>query len=888
MAPSSSSSSPATSVQVALRIRPPTTQDTHSIPARFQRSVIQTTSSTSISIETSSSGLAGPQTPQSPSGGSGPKKQVFTFDQVHPPPTTQYELFESTARPLVSRFIEGFNCTILAYGQTSSGKTFTMTGVDLDMDPSDPDNGMGIIPRAVSSIFAGARQLKEERGGAWNYSLKGSFVELYNEDLIDLLSLEDPNGAKREVQIREDKEGHIIWGGLREVNVKNANEVMNLIKKGTSIRRTNETDMNAQSSRSHAIFSLTLTQKKYTGSGNPPRSSSPLPPGGRSPSRLARPGSMYAGPTTPTNNRVASPTLGRPSTPSFASAMNRGSGLRPASALGHMSEKSLSVDDDSGEWVTIVSKFHFVDLAGSERLKRTAAAGERIKEGISINSGLLALGNVISALGDPSRAKSNTASHIPYRDSKLTRLLQDSLGGNAHTLMIACVSPAEWNAAETINTLKYANRARNIKNRATINEKEDGWDDVEWLQGTVNRLRKELKVIKEGGAIPVSDKEPEVFEGAGKKVLAQMTTLQSNYEDLREKYVERTEELTRLRRELGEKHRASTTGAVAGTGKYEEIVGPVIEEYEKTISTMEAELTLNRAALQHTNEMVEENEAKYQAISERHAATELYVEELRARVAKLTEREASTEAYVRDLEEKIKTYDESSLSSSESMTDLKREISRYKDTEAQSSKYIADLEARLSRSDQSILSLQQTVERLEKECDRRREEVETLQARLDALRQDGESWRTDLEAREMKVKQLEEKMREWEQKRKEAGETRVRLGEVVGEVESARRSLETNLESTTAATTPTGVSDSLANSPSSAMKPLDEETRGTSPASDVEAQLLALQQTHTATLADLSSVTSKYRDALREISDLASQIQEAKLNSTGITESIAE
>lgn len=189
-------------------------------------------------------------------------------------------------------------------------------------------------------------------------------------------------------------------------------------------------------------------------------------------------------------------------------------------------------------------------------MKRTAAAGERIKEGISINSGLLALGNVISALGDPSRAKSGTATHVLYRDSTLTRLLQDSLGGNAHTLMIACVSPAEWNTGETINTLKYANRARNIKNRAVVNEKEDGWDDVEWLQGTVTRLRKEVKVLKMGGSISSIDATsvPEVVEGAGKKVLAQMTELQNNYEDLRGKFTERTEELTRLRRELGEKH----------------------------------------------------------------------------------------------------------------------------------------------------------------------------------------------------------------------------------------------------------------------------------------------------------------------------------------------
>lgn len=125
--------------------------------------------------------------------------------------------------------------------------------------------------------------------------------------------------------------------------------------------------MNAQSSRSHAIFSLTLTQKKYTGSGQPPRSSSPLPPGGRSPSRLARPGSMYSG-HSPTTNGLASPTFGRPSTPSaFVSAMGRG-GLRPASALGHQGERSSHGDEDKGDWVTIVSKFHFVDLAGSERV----------------------------------------------------------------------------------------------------------------------------------------------------------------------------------------------------------------------------------------------------------------------------------------------------------------------------------------------------------------------------------------------------------------------------------------------------------------------------------------------------------------------------------------
>jgi hypothetical protein len=373
-----------TNLQLALRIRPTTTQDATSIPARFQRTVIHAVSQTSVSVDAAASppSGAGPTASAPPVAPTG-KKQVFNFDQVHGPTTTQHTMFTSTAQSLITRFVEGFNCTILAYGQTSSGKTFTMTGIDLDADPSDPGNDMGIIPRAVSNIFSRARQLKEERGGAWNYSIKGSFIELYNEDLIDLLSMDDTSGGRREVQIREDKDGHIIWGGLREVNVKNTPEVMkcvltfmlsttclteyghSLIRKGTSIRRTNETDMNAQSSRSHAIFSLTLTQRKYTGSGPPPRSSSPLPPGGRSPSRLTRPGSTYTG----AGNTVASPTFGRPATPSFASAMGRGSGLRPSSALGNRSGESRdSIDEDTGEWITVVSKFHFVDLAGSERV----------------------------------------------------------------------------------------------------------------------------------------------------------------------------------------------------------------------------------------------------------------------------------------------------------------------------------------------------------------------------------------------------------------------------------------------------------------------------------------------------------------------------------------
>lgn len=117
-----------------------------------------------------------------------------------------------------------------------------MTGIDLDANPSDPNNGVGIIPRAVSTIFSQAKKLKDERGGSWNYSIKGSFIEVYNEDLIDLLSSDEATGARREVQIREGKDGSIIWGGLREVNVRNSNEVMKYVVIGTPMPSRARTD----------------------------------------------------------------------------------------------------------------------------------------------------------------------------------------------------------------------------------------------------------------------------------------------------------------------------------------------------------------------------------------------------------------------------------------------------------------------------------------------------------------------------------------------------------------------------------------------------------------------------------------------------------------------
>ncbi|KAF8760056.1 Microtubule binding [Rhizoctonia solani] len=848
---SSTMAGPTVTVQVAVRIRPGNEHDLTHIPARFQKTVVHAQNGTTVAVD------AIPAANNTGSTAPPPKKQVFTFDQAHSPGTTQHQLFSTTAAPLVERFVQGFNCTVLAYGQTSSGKTYTMSGIDLDGDPNDPDNGMGIIPRAVATIFNRARELKEERGAGWQYTVKASFVELYNEDLIDLLS--DDVSGRREVQIREDKDGTIIWGGLREVPVKGW---LILLRQGTSLRRTNETDMNAQSSRSHAIFSLTLVQKKYNGSAPLPRSSlqaptaasgrtSPLP----SPSRLARPGSMLVG-GKDTSGRVSSPTFGRPSTPSFTSAIGRGTGIRPASAMALRSPVNHpgAPDEDekapaSGEWVSVVSKFHFVDLAGSERLKRTAAQGERVKEGISINGGLLALGNVISALGDPSKSRSGHV-HVPYRDSKLTRLLQDSLGGNAHTLMIACVSPAEYNAAETINTLKYANRARNIRNRAEIKEKEEGWEDLEWLQGQVSKLRKEVKALKEGGAVSSSG-GPTASAAETEAKEQELQVLQSEYDDMRQRLAGTSEELARLRLTLEDRG-----GAAGGAGKYEEIVAPVIEEYEKQISHMETQIALQKTAVRHTENELADREAELEDVQKRANQADGYIEELRLRLGKAAEQERSRESYVRDLEHQIKTFTESTSSTSGTLVELQRELARYRETESTNSHYISDLESRLARQDKDVESLRNDMAKLERELAQSRERcktmdslVESLRAEREAERRDRNEWSKMLEAREKKVEELETRMADVEKMRAELQSERERLGNAVGGVERARRSIEF-------------VSPAI---------------NGSGESSIVSEELEQLRKKHAETLQDLNAVNSRYQDALHDISDLYAQINEAKL-----------
>ncbi|KAG0147379.1 hypothetical protein CROQUDRAFT_656109 [Cronartium quercuum f. sp. fusiforme G11] len=848
---SSNTSSNSTTVQVVLRIRP--TSFDSNVPTRFQRTVLSALNSTTVAIENAVQPNAGASSSTSGAQQAHKAVQRFTFDRVYSPDEGQQSIWASV-EGLVARFLEGYNVTVLAYGQTSSGKSYTM-GTDrlsaaelAEHDSTDDDDStasarIGIIPRAVRTIF---HRIRQSPTTAKQTTIKTSYVEIYNEDLIDLVAGSSSSAsAPGQVTIREDKDGKIIWSGLKELKVTGAREVMEILERGSSVRQTNSTDMNAQSSRSHAIFSLSLTQRK---------SNSPSNGSGR-------------------RSRVASPTPG--------------------------------AGADS-EWVTVTSKFHFVDLAGSERLKRTAAVGERVKEGISINSGLHALGNVISALGDPSKAKTTT--HIPYRDSKLTRLLQDSLGGNAHTLMIACVSPTEYNLNETLNTVKYANRARNIKNRAEVNAIEAGWEDVEYLQSTVLKLRKELANLKAGGGgsgggemrtgLGAIDEEVDVRSSP------RFLELQGHLSELQAKFAKTVADLAQAQNTLSQ-----VDGPSVSQGDFEAMIQPVVEEYEKSITALESQLALTKAALVHAEGSMKEQEEKLSSEAAANEASANAIRELEARLGRLAEREATNETYIKDLEEKLRVVSEADESAAAVVVELRREVAKLKETEAKSETYIKDLEAKLSKDEGASAVLRARVEAAEAELVRKEELVEELELKYQALssgltEQDlgmadhQKELVKELEERDQKVHRLEAALKEFQEQRlltpPESG-TNLSHSEPDSVTELAAATPVPNPLADTSATQveptkPTSNSvhpisprsftppatpaylPSLVSSASSFPTP----TSGAAPI-DLRPQLTELQERHETTLGELEQVQTKYNNALKEVEDLSAQLEEAKL-----------
>ena len=287
------------------------------------------------------------------------KERQYAFDTVFDKDSGQVEIYNNTTKFLIDGIIEGYNATVFAYGATGAGKTYTMIGKE-----DDP----GLMFITIKELFDLVAKSQSNK----SYQIKVSFLEIYNETIRDLLII-----SNEILDLREDAEEGIHVAGLSVIDVDSPQEVMDLLFFGNANRTQEATNVNATSSRSHAVLEIQVQQKN----------------------------------------------------------------------------KSEDVNEDIN-----IGKLSMIDLAGSERAARTQNRGIRMIEGAMINLSLLSLGNCINALFENmSKGKNN---HIPYRDSKLTRLLKDSLGGNSRTVMIANISPSDLCYEDTNNTLKYANRAK--------------------------------------------------------------------------------------------------------------------------------------------------------------------------------------------------------------------------------------------------------------------------------------------------------------------------------------------------------------------------------------------------------------------------------------------
>lgn len=339
------------------------------------------------------------------------QKKSYYYDDVFSEDSTQIEVYREVVAPLIDQVLKGYNCTVFAYGQTGTGKTYTMEGEQSDKETDwENDPLSGIIPRSFQQLFETLEEQKED------YTVRVSFFELYNEDLYDLLSGEEDT---QKLKIYEDvnRKGSVIIGNSEELTVTNKNEIYQILRKGSTKRQKASTLLNACSSRSHTIFTITV----------------------------------------------------------------------------HIKDSSID-----GEELVKVGKLNLVDLAGSENIGRSGATDKRAREASNINQSLLTLGRVITCLGEK-------ASHVPYRESKLTRLLKDSLGGRTKTSIIATISPNLEDYEDTLSTLDYAQRAKKITNKPEVNQKVTKKGLIAELSSEIQRLQRDLQACRDKTGVYVNE-----------------------------------------------------------------------------------------------------------------------------------------------------------------------------------------------------------------------------------------------------------------------------------------------------------------------------------------------------------------------------------------------
>ncbi|KAF8541673.1 P-loop containing nucleoside triphosphate hydrolase protein [Trichophaea hybrida] len=370
------------------------------------------------------------------------ENKLYTFDRTFGPDADQQRIYDNVVAPLLNEVLDGFNCTIFAYGQTGTGKTYTMTGDMSDQFGTYADFA-GIIPRVLYKLFEKLRKL--DHG---DKSVKCSFIELYNEELRDLLACDESQKVK--IFDAANGKGGVVVQGMEETFIMSATQGVSLLQAGSHKRQVAATKCNDLSSRSHTVFTITV-------------------------------------------------------------------GVRDTG--------------EDGEVFIRSAKLNLVDLAGSESVGRSGAENKRAREAGMINQSLLTLGRVINALVDKS-------SHIPYRESKLTRLLQDSLGGRTKTTIIATISPAKMNLEETMSTLDYASRAKNIQNKPQVNQMLNKKTVIAEFVADIERLKSALHASRLKNGIYMSQEDPwnskknEVEEAKREEELlhGQITRLRENFE----------------------------------------------------------------------------------------------------------------------------------------------------------------------------------------------------------------------------------------------------------------------------------------------------------------------------------------------------------------------